>query len=253
MDQLDTSGASVTTASPQPQDSPKPQTNPATTVQQPPATTVQPSPAFAVPPSPAPTQPTQTSTSQPQPVTPTPQSQLQTSPSSPQSTTPKFKIDFTLDPRTKLTVQWSAILFGAAELIKAIASYISQFFLGGIAGEIMRSFGNIFGNVPVGMFIREVIWGVITGAIAGFILSKFYPFIQDWNRRYLKGRLNTMFKLLFYPALAGSILGFFLGSAFSFAFGIGSILVTTIGVIVADLLYAKILSAKIAGLYEPPA
>lgn len=207
-----------------------------------------------------PSQPTTQTQSTPQASPPQPaqqnstNSQQPTSPNpSPMPETNKPKVSFDFDPRTKLTVQWSAIWYGVGAIITNVAAQISYYFIGGIAGEIMRSFGGIFDTFSAEMLIKDVIWGVITGAIAGFILSKFYPQIQNINRKYLKNYLNTMFKLLFYPSLAGAVLGFLLSTTAAFATGIMPLIIIFAGVVVSSYVYAKMLSKKVEGQYPPPA
>lgn len=164
----------------------------------------------------------------------------------------KPKISFDFDSRTKLTVQWSAIWYGVGVVIENVATQLSIFFTGGIAGEIFRSLGGIFETFSVQYLIKDMIWGVIIGAVAGFVLSKFYPQIQDLNRKYLKSKLNNMFKLLFYPSLVGAILGFLISTTAAFATGIMPLIIVAAGVIASSFIYAKMLSKKVEGLYQPP-
>lgn len=220
----------------------------------------------------APAQPTQTPvTASPQPIMPTAQTPATppaatpvTPPQQPApATTPsvpaaaasgtKPAISFDFDSRTKTTMQWSAIWYGVGAIIQNVASQLSILFMGGIAGEIFRSFGGFFNTFSFPMLLNKVIWGVITGAVAGFVISKFYPQIQDLNRKYLKSKLNTLFKLLFYPSLIGAALGFLISSSVAFITGFMPLIIVTAGVIVSSFIYAKMLTKKIEGLYQPPA
>lgn len=197
-----------------------------------------PTPPTLTPPVAAPPQPAQT---------PTPPQQ----PSQTSGTKPAISFDF--DSRTKLTVQWSAIWYGVGAIIQNVAAQLSIFFIGGLAGEIFRSIGgNFFNTFSFPLLLKEAIWGVIIGAIAGFVLSKFYPKIQDLNRKYLKSKLNSMFKLLFYPSLVGALLGFLISTTAAFATGIMPLIIVAAGMIVSNFIYAKMLSKKIEGLYQPP-
>ena len=130
---------------------------------------VQPVVANATPAAPA--TPPVTAT-QPAQSTPTPTT---TAAPAPQSSVPKISFDF--DARTKLTVQWSAIWYGVGAIIQSFANQISFYFMGGLAGELMRTFslGTVFGNSFFPTLIKETIWGVVIGAVAGFVISKFYP------------------------------------------------------------------------------
>lgn len=159
---------------------------------------------------------------------------------------------FDLDPRTKLTIQWSAIWYAVGSVIEFIFGYMSIYFIGGFGGEFLRAFGGFFETFPFGILIREIIVGAIIGAIAGFLISKFYPYIQKWNVQYLKGKLDTFFKLLFYPSLAGAIIGFLLSSAGSFAIGIMPIIVIFAGSVLGSFVYAKMLTTKVGAQYPTP-
>ena len=122
--------------------------------------------------------------------------------SGPSPTGPSLpKIPLDLDPRTLATVKWSAIWSGVGGAIKAVAGYLSFFFIGGLAGDFIRTFGGVANNFPVGKHIQSVVWGAIYGAVFGFLISKFYPQIQQWNRQYLKGWLNTFLNFCFIHPL----------------------------------------------------
>lgn len=221
-----------------------PAQQPAPAAQTTPPVTAPAQPIVAVPVTSAPTTP---------PTTTTPQQSAPTG-STPSTSSIKPKISFDFDSRTKLTVQWSAIWYGVGAIIESFASQISFYFMGGLAGELMRtfSFGAVFGNSFFPTLLKEAIWGVIIGAVVGFVLSKFYPQIQDLNRKYLKSKLNSMFKLLFYPSLVGAILGFLISTTAVFATGIMPLIIVAAGVIASSFIYAKMLSKKVEGLYQPP-
>gem|GEM_PF-6435260 len=163
---------------------------------------------------------------------------------------PKIPLD--LDPRTMATIKWSAIWNGVGGAIKAVAGYLSFFFIGGLAGDLIRTFGGVTNNFPVGKLIQNVLWGAIYGAVFGFLISKFYPQIQQWNRQYLKGWLNTFFKLLFYPSLVGSVLAYFMMSVSGFGIGFMPLLVILAGMLVSSFLYAKMMTKYVGPLYPPP-
>lgn len=161
---------------------------------------------------------------------------------------PKIPLD--LDPRTIATLKWSAIWNAVASAISTIAGYISLSFMGGLEGEILRAFGgSIVKQFPVGDLIRDAIWGAVYGAIFGFVISKFYTQIQELNRQYLKGWLNTFFKLLFYPSLAISVLFFLLGSVVRFD---TAFLIILAGFVVSSFVYAKMMTKSVGSLYQPP-
>lgn len=176
-------------------------------------------------------------------------------PPSPQQPPPggKSKISFDLDPRTKATIQWSAIWFAVGAAIENVFGFISFYFMGGVAGEFLRAFGGFFNTYPFGILVQDILWGAVSGAIAGFILSKFYTQIQEINKKYLKGKLDTFFKLLFYPSLVGAIIGFLLVSGTAYMTGLMPIIIIFAGVVLSSFVYAKMLSGKVGNQYPSPA
>lgn len=160
--------------------------------------------------------------------------------------TPEFK----LDHRTVETIRWSALWNAAASAIQTFAAYFSIYFVGGYSGELFRAFGGIARQLPVRQLINDALWGAIIGAIMGFLLSKFYTQIQDINKKFLGGSLNTFFKLLFYPVVVGSLLGFFLTSAASFYIGILPLLIIVGGSVLGGYVYAKMMTKHVGSLYS---
>lgn len=163
---------------------------------------------------------------------------------------PKTPLD--LDPRTFETLKWSAVWNAVASAIENVFAYVSLFFIGGYTGQILSAFGGIAKTFPIGQLVKDACWGAVYGAIGGFVLSKFYPQIQNLNRKYLKGWLNTFFKLLFYPSLAGSIIGFFMSSVASFAIGFMPIIIIVAGSVLSSYIYAKMMTQKVGSKFPPP-
>ncbi len=160
---------------------------------------------------------------------------------------PKISVD--LDPRTIATMKWSAVWNGVGGAIVSVFGYLSFYFIGGLAGDILRTFGGVTQNFPVGELIKDVLWGAVYGAVFGFLISKFYTQIQQWNRQYLKGWLNTFFKLLFYPSLVGSLLAFLMTSAAGFGIGFMPLIVILAGVLLKSFVYAKMMTKYVGQLY----
>lgn len=156
-----------------------------------------------------------------------------------------------LDFRAKETMKWSALWNAVSVFIEQIFSYISLFFVGGFLGgfmELGRAF-NIRPEFSVGNLITELFWGAVWGALGGFILSKFYSVFQEWNRKYLGGRLNTFFKLLFYPTAFGGLIALILSGALAFVIGILPLVITIAGVVFGRFIYAKMMTKIIGKLY----
>lgn len=157
-------------------------------------------------------------------------------PAAPPPPPPKLpKISLNLDLRTFDTLKWSAVWNGVGGAILTIAS-----FRGGLQ------------DFPVGQLISNMLWGAVYGAVFGFLISKFYTQIQTWNRQYLKGRLNTFFKLLFYPSLAGSLFAFFGLSPLGRIFGFLPFLFILAGIILKSFIYAKMMTKYVGQFYPHP-
>ncbi len=167
---------------------------------------------------------------------------------------PKKEFSFDLDERTKKTMIWSGAFYAIASGIENIASQSSWRFYGGVVGEwakLSRMYGMHLRTFHFETLLTAIVWGIVGGAIFGFVLSKFYPQIQEINKKHLKGKLNTMFKLLFYPTLAGSVLYLLFGGALAFSIGFMPFLVVFAGTVVGHFVYAKLLTAKIEKDYPP--
>ncbi len=174
--------------------------------------------------------------------------------SPPSSPNPKKEFSFDLDERTKQTMIWSGVFYALASGIQDIATQLSYRFYGGVYGELAqfsRMYGMHIKTFSFEHLISAIIWGLVGGVIFGFILSKFYTKIQEINKTYLKSKLNTMFKLLFYPTVVGAILYLLIGGAMSFSIGFMPILVVFVGIVLGNFLYAKLLSTKIEKDYPP--
>lgn len=161
-----------------------------------------------------------------------------------------------LDIKTVTTIKWSAIWFAVSSAIRSFAVYISLFFVGGLAGELISIngfFDGFFSNFILKSLISAIIWGAVIGAAYGFFIAKMYPQLQEWNKQYLKGKINTMFKLLFYVPLAASLVQFlFMGGIETIRFlGIVPFLVIIGGIILGSFIYAKMLNGKISSMYPP--
>lgn len=179
-------------------------------------------------------------------------SQPTSSPSPPPQSSSGTGAKFSLqaDARSVETLKWSAIWNAVSNAIDVAVGYVASFFFGGLVGEILEGFGGYMNKFPFENLISEVFWGAVYGAIAGFLLSKFYTKIQEWNQKYLRGKLNTLFKLLFYPALAGNILAFLTTSFVGLAVGFLPIIIMFAGFVLSSYVYAKMLSKKVEHMYR---
>ncbi len=185
--------------------------------------------------------------------------QSQSSPNPQKSSTPQSggsspgkEFSFDLDDRTKNTMIWSAVWYAVALGIENVVQQMSYYFVGGTAGYFYRAYGGLMGTFHLGSLVTNLIWGAVIGAVVGFVLSKFYPQIQDIVKKHLKGKLDTMFKLLFYPSLVGAAFALLFGGMFAFAVGAMFVLVNIGGSVLGAFVYAKMLSGKIGKDYPSP-
>lgn len=163
------------------------------------------------------------------------------------------------DQKTIESMKWSAVAAAVAAVITNVASYsaarmtaraVADKFLGAygtLLGETMRNAGAY--TYSVSGLIEEVVWGAVYGAIGGWVLAKFFPILLGWNKQYLKGKLDSFFKLLFYPTAIATILLAVLGSAASFYTGFTPWLILLIGLIVSRFVYAKVMDMKVGKMY----
>ncbi|MBI2151957.1 hypothetical protein HYU21_04485, partial [Candidatus Woesearchaeota archaeon] len=102
---------------------------------------------------------------------------------------------FTFDAKTKETVIASITALVIAQMIIFFGDFL-------VGGERLSA------------VIYALIFALLGGAISGFILAKFYDQLMGFVSNQLQFLLpfsNTFFKLLFLPAVIGSIIGLLLG------------------------------------------
>ena len=163
------------------------------------------------------------------------------------------KLNLSLDLRTVETMKASALWNAVSRAISAVAAHLSLFFIGGFFGQFFSNFGSIARDFPVGDFIKNIFWGAVYGAVIGFCISKYFARIQQWNRLYLKGRLNTFYKLMFYPSVFIALIFFAMTSVVSFVIGIMPLVIIGVGIILSSYVYAKMMEKKVGSLYPPAA
>ena len=151
---------------------------------------------------------------------------------------------------------WSALWNACAAAIVYGANYVSGFFLGGVAGDIEKIAENLGVSIPTGfgfsftVLLTQAFWGLIWGAVGGFILAQYYELFHQWNIRYLKGKLNTFFKLLFYPTLVGAVAALLLTGVFASLTGAVPLLIVLVGVVLARLFYALMMVKSVGKFYR---
>ena len=171
---------------------------------------------------------------------------------------PGPKSDLTaFDEKTIATIKWGAVWNVVdAVIISVVASLAAYFWVASIASQF-GAFGGLIGGamakssfINIGGLINDVVWGAVGGAIGGFVLAKFYSPVMDFQARYLGNKLNTLFKLLFWPRLVGTVVGSLIGMGMLFGLGVIGMVVYLVGALVAHFIYAKMMD-KSVGQYYP--
>ncbi len=159
-----------------------------------------------------------------------------------------------MDSKMKDTLQWSIIY---TAVVSAVAGLLTQasFYYMNPAGGLLRQYGSYMGmGGGVGVMgmvsaaVSGLIGGAISGLILGFILAYWYPQIMNLQRKYLKDYLDSLFKLLFYPYVVFSLLGFLMRIGSPMGFSLAS-LVTLVASIAVCYVYSKMLAKKLAKWY----
>jgi len=168
------------------------------------------------------------------------------------------KIDYSkFDEKTINTMKQSAIWNAVAMAITSIASSLAVYYfarslyndLGIYGNELARAYAPQLINF--GGLVSSIIWGAIWGAIGGYIIAKFYPILMGWQKKFLGDKLNTLFKLLFWPYIIGALLSLLMAGGFSYMYGgfTGSIIVI-IGDLIAGFVYAKMMDKNVGKYYK---
>ena len=155
----------------------------------------------------------------------------------------------------KASAIWSAVSGGIMSISSMLISYyIARSVYGSFVGGYL---GNYLGQyaVPklfdIGILVSGIVWGAIGGAIAGFVIAKFYPVFVEWQKKITGNKLNTFFKLLFWPYVVGFAISLVLGGALM---SMSSIFVWVIIGAVIDLaaiyLYAKMMDKTVGKYYR---
>ena len=180
----------------------------------------------------------------------------------PQQAAPQVKIpqnDYTkMDEKTIATIKTSAIWAAVASAITSLAGMIASYYLvrslyGGMMGQYSQYFGQAYAPqmINFGALISAIISGAIGGVVVGWVIAKFYPIFVGWQKKYLNGKLDSFFKILFWPSVAGFVISLVLGGALSMLSSAFTVFIITI---VADLaasyIYAKMMDKAVGKYYK---
>lgn len=103
--------------------------------------------------------------------------------------------------------------------------FVAQFFLGGAAGRFDQfshalyqtgyaSGYSRFWLMSPSHFVSDLVYSAIGGAIMGYVASSWWLPLRQYANQFSGGRLNSPFKVLFYPTLAASLAGILQGYLF---------------------------------------
>ncbi len=156
-----------------------------------------------------------------------------------------------LDQKAKESMQWFAIYGAVAAAAETLVSklaaswFMSSVNIGGYNIALGQTFS--FGGI-----VNSAVWGAVSGAIFGWVLSKYYSQIIGFTSKYLGKYMDNLFKLLFYPYVVAFLLSALgAGATTLFAGSAGlALLVSFAGTLAIRYFFAKMLVAKI-GQYYP--
>lgn len=168
------------------------------------------------------------------------------------------KIDYSkFDEKTIGTMKFSAIWNAVAMAITSIASSLAIYYFARSIYSNLGIYGNAFMGaytpqlINIGSLVSAIIWGAIWGAVIGYIIAKFYPVFMDWQKKITGDRLNTLFKLLFWPYAIVAVVFLLIGGGFSYMYGgfTGGIIIL-IGDLIAGFVYAKMMDKNVGKYYK---
>jgi putative effector of murein hydrolase LrgA (UPF0299 family) len=159
-----------------------------------------------------------------------------------------------MDPKMKETLKWSIIYTALASAVTGLAASVSFYFTS--TGNVLRQWGALAGidrgfgvGSAISTAISDLIGGAIGGLILGLVLVYFYPQIKNFQRQYLKDYLDSLYKLLFYPALVAAVISFLMRLTSPFGFSLAS-LISLVAPIVVYYVYAKMMASKLSKYYQ---
>ena len=130
--------------------------------------------------------------------------------------------DYTkFDQKTKDTIKFSVIWSAVVAGIVAISGMITSYFMSrgaydNLFGQYLPGYLNEYNAFDIGRLINGIVWGAIGGVISGYIIAKFYPIFVEWQRKFTGNKLNTFFKLLFWPYVVVFAISLILGGTLMF-------------------------------------
>jgi len=171
--------------------------------------------------------------------------------------------DYTkFDEKTIATIKASAIWNTIAAIIISVAGMlVSYFFVRNVYGNMMGQYGQYLSNymdqvyrpqmINIGTLVNDIIVGAVAGAVAGWAIAKFYPVLVGWQKKYLGDKLNSFFKILFWPYLVGFAIFLVITGSLSMIYsGFIVFIVIAVADIAAMFLYAKMMDKTVGKYYK---
>jgi hypothetical protein len=171
--------------------------------------------------------------------------------------------DYTkFDEKTIATIKTSAIWSAVVAAIMCIASSLATYYLfKNLYNSTLTPYGQYLGTymdqlykpqmINMGNLLSSVIWGAVGGAIAGWIIAKFYPVFVGWQKKYLGNKLNSFFKILFWPYLVGVAISLILTGSLSTVYsGFTIFIIIAVADLVSIYLYAIMMEKTVGKYYK---
>jgi len=169
---------------------------------------------------------------------------------------------FNFDEKAVATIKASTIWNAVSAVIISISGMATRYyFASGVYSNMMgpysryldgyldRSLAPRLINIP--MLVNDLVWGAICGAIIGWLIAKFYPKFVEWQKNFTNNKLNTFFKMLFWPYLVAFGLSLVLTGALSVLYsGFTLLVINILADIAAVYVYAKMMNKAVGKYYN---
>ena len=171
--------------------------------------------------------------------------------------------DYTkFDEKTIATIKASAIWNTVSVVIMSVAGMLAAYyFTRNLYSNMMGPYGQYLSNymgqslapkmINIGVLVNDVVWGIIGGAISGYVIAKFYPVFVGWQKKYTGDKLNNFFKILFWPYLVGLAISMVVTGALSSLYsGFSSFFIVILADLAAVYLYARMMDKAVGKYYK---
>jgi phosphotransferase system glucose/maltose/N-acetylglucosamine-specific IIC component len=174
------------------------------------------------------------------------------------------KNDYTkMDEKTIATIKASVIWNTVSSVIMSIAAMVTSYiFIRNLYNNAMGApYGSYVGTylgqvaapqlINIGTLINSIIGGIIGGAISGWVIAKFYPVFVGWQKKYTGNKLDSFFKILFWPYLVIFVIFLIITGGLSLIYsGFLILIITAVADVAAIYLYAKMMDKAVGKYYK---